>query len=609
MAKYVDDSGLRTYTNNVKALINVKADDLLYEDSKLYLLSNGEKITEGIEISGGGGGAEMFTLTTSMPTDQSYSKDDTVVLTCNFQTPNNAKNAVVRYFINGVQRDTQTITNVGNFSRDITSLLGDGSNQVEVRVTDAYSQTDTLLFNITIVVLSISSTFDSSVTYTSDVIFRYTPVGEVTKTVHFKLDGVETTETVTSSGRQLTKTLELTNGVHTFEVWCTATVNSNTITSNKLKYEIMFTDNSSILIASEFDGTTFKQGENITIPFSVYDPSSLYADVNVYIDGTLVSEMSVDRTRHYWNGSISTVGESTITFTCGDVHRDFDVTITEVVIPIEPVEENLALFLTAKGRTNYDLDKEDWDYEDIHCTLSNFNFNTNGWINNSLVINAGASVTIPYQIFVGDLRTTGKTIEFEFSVSDVLNYNTTVISCFSGNRGIQVNAQNALLKSEQSEVEVKFKEDEVIRLSFVIENRNAHRLIYTYMNGIISGLAQYPVDDDFAQSSPVNISLTANNCTLKVNTIRIYDADLSEQDMLNNWIYDTPDINEKIDRYNRNNIYDSYGNILYNNILAQIPIMTITGDLPSVKGDKKKVHVVYEDKQNPDNSFDMNNVT
>jgi hypothetical protein len=79
--------------------------------------------------------------------------------------------------------------------------------------------------------------------------------------------------------------------------------------------------------------------------------------------------------------------------------------------------------------------------------------------------------------------------------------------------------------------------------------------------------------------------------------------------MLNNYIADTSNLTEKLALYTANNIHDAYGNILYNKLINQIPIMTITGDLPSAKGDKKLVTIEYENQADSTRDFSMAYVT
>ena len=67
-----------------------------------------------------------------------------------------------------------------------------------------------------------------------------------------------------------------------------------------------------------------------------------------------------------------------------------------------------------------------------------------------------ARVSIPYKPFATDFRATGKTIEIEFATRDILDYETPVISCYAGNRGLLITPQKATLKSEQSEISMQY---------------------------------------------------------------------------------------------------------------------------------------------------------
>lgn len=121
-----------------------------------------------------------------------------------------------------------------------------------------------------------------------------------------------------------------------------------------------------------------------------------------------------------------------------------------------------------------------------------------------------ARLEIDYQPFASDFRTTGKTIEIEFATRDVLNYDAVIADWMSGGCGIQITAQKATLKSEQSEIGTQFKENEHVRIAFVVEKKNENRLIYIYINGIMTGATQYPEDDDFSQDTSGANGVIAN---------------------------------------------------------------------------------------------------
>ena len=601
---------LNRMQEEIDIALESRANGMLYnpETKTLYLTCDGEVISEGTDISNGEW-QKMVTLTNMLPSDTLWvAKGLPAVISYLYEDLQNL-DGTVQYIVNNVVKYTGRIKSGYTVDFDLSEYLDDGYNYVQVQVTDLINSSNTLIYEVNTIALTISSTFDSSMAYTEPINFRYTPVGDLTKTIHFEVDGLEEVEQTDVSGRQLTKILQLSHGVHVLRVWESAVIGLNEVSSNILKYEVLYVDGNSTLISSDFEPRTFIQGETVNIPIIVYNPLALNTELEVYIDNELISSMTVGRNKFTYSRAIDKIGEVVISFVAGNTRRDFILNFEESQMDVEPVTENLQLFLTGTGRNNNDSDREIWEYEDIRCTLSGFNFVTNGWIDNALKISGGASVEIPLKIFAEDFRFNGKTIEIEFSTSNVLDYSTIVASCMSGNRGFQITSQNSVFKSEQSEVKVKFKEDEHIRLSFVVEPRSSNRLIYTYLNGIISGITQYPDDDDFSQITPVNITLGNVGCDVSIYNIRVYDTALTHYDMLNNYIADTANVSEKLRLYTANNIYDSYGNILYNKLINQIPIMTITGNLPASKGDKKKVKVSYENQADSTRNFEMDGVT
>ena len=62
-----------------------------------------------------------------------------------------------------------------------------------------------------------------------------------------------------------------------------------------------------------------------------------------------------------------------------------------------------------------------------------------------------------------------------------------------------------------------------------------------------------------------------------------------------------------LNRYNRNNVYDEYGNIVIEKLPANLPYLVITGALPTYKGNKLKVSGRYVDPLHPEKSFSFAN--
>lgn len=520
------------------------------------------------------------------------------------------------YNVNGVRVATLPVEQ-GVVAWDCTKHLTPGDNTITVSVTDAYSVNRMLTFTVQIVALSISSTFDEFQPYTGDIPFRYTPVGAITKNVIFKLDGgVIATVPTTANNRQMTQTVPAqTHGGHVLEVYIEAVVGDRTVRSNVLRYGLAcyVPGNSTPVIASSFNESAAGQYDTLTVPFFVYNPAASTASVVLSANGAVVSERIVNRTRQVWNYRADTAGRLTLGIAAGSVSKSFTLEITASEIDVSAETEHLQLYLTAAGRSNNEAHPEQWANGGIAAVLTGFNFVTNGWTADekgvvSLKVSGDARVAIPMKIFGDDFKTTGKTIEFELSTTDVVDYNAIVVSCMNGGRGIEITAQSASLRSEQSFINTRFKEDERVRVSFVIEDRTGSRLIYTYIDGIASGVVQYPTDDNFMQPKPADIVIGSNDCTVCIHNIRVYESALNSFQMLDNCIADMDDMQEKIAMYTRNQIFDTYGDVSYPKVMEHIPGLTIIGDLPTFKGDKKTVVLVYEDRRDPLRSWRAENV-
>lgn len=513
----------------------------------------------------------------------------------------------------------------GDVSIDLSKYAGVGSNVIKINIADTYGNSRTINFSVTVVELSITSSFDSSVPYSGPIVFPYTPMGNVSKTVYFILDEgtarerIDTATTSVSNRQQSYTILQQPHGAHTLRCYFESEINGQTVRSNELYFEIICIDplSSEPIITSNFKTSEVSQYTPIHIDYTVYDPLSMVSNVVIAVNNEVVSTLTdVDRTSHVFDYRPVEVGTLVITIASGEEVRGFTINVTESEIQVEAEKESLALYLTSSGRSNDEAASEraQWNYESIHSTMSNFNWTSNGWQHDSegtpvLRVSGDARVTIPYKIFGTDFRGTGKTVEIEFATSTVVDYDAVILSCFSGDRGLTITPQKATIKSEQSEISMQYKENEHVRLSFVVEKRSENRLVYCYVNGIMSAVVQYPNDDDFAQANPVDITIGSNDCAIDIYCIRVYDNDLNRGQILDNWIADTQILEDMIARYNRNNVYDEYGNIVVSKLPGDLPYMIHEAEqLPQYKGDKKTIKVEYTDPIHAEKSFTASGV-
>ena len=565
-----------------------------------------------IELSGGGSGNTNQSETIT-PLEANVAVGKPVLLEYEFKSKSSGK-GTAKLFINGTLKSSKIITK-GINSFDITEFVKEGSNFFTVTITDSSNSTVTFDYIINGVKLTLKTTFNESYIYTGDVTYTYTVIGAGTKTLTFILDDEELDSfDVRSSGEQAKYIITgLTHGAHLLKVLATTVVSGITIESNELMSQILYAEDGVMtpIVSSSFSKTEAIEGELLAIDYIIYDPAGTTATAYLQVNDETPTEILVDRTKHYWNIAKYPIGEVTFRIGCGDISVEKVVMVEKLEMDIEPVEDDLILYLSAANRSNAELDgvREIWSYEDISCELQNLNWVSNGWMNNTLKLTGEAIGYIPLEIFGSDPKIAGRTIEIEFATHNITNYSNVLLSCFTENKGIQITATEAMLKSEQEEVKVRFKEDEKVRVSFVIEASNDNRLIRTYVNGILSGIAQYDTSDNFQQGAPVGITLNEGKEEIDIYTIRVYDIALSSRQILNNYICDLTDVSEKIAEYQANNVYDLYGSISMAKIKSMIPILTITGELPPVKGTKKIVSTTYEDPLNPSLNFNTDNCT
>lgn len=103
-------------------------------------------------------------------------------------------------------------------------------------------------------------------------------------------------------------------------------------------------------------------------------------------------------------------------------------------------------------------------------------------------------------------------------------------------RGFEITPQAASIRSQQSLLSTQYKEDEHIRIAFVVEPNTAdkNRIIWMYINGVASGAMQYPSDDIFKQESPSYITIGSSEAIVDIYNIRIYNSALTNKQVVNN---------------------------------------------------------------------------
>ena len=265
------------------------------------------------------------------------------------------------------------------------------------------------------------------------------------------------------------------------------------------------------------------------------------------------------------------------------------VTAEESSVPhIDTEDSSLQLYLSSQDRSNDDDNREIWEYNDIRCSFENFNWASNGWIpdedgNTCLRLTNGAKLTIPFAPFSyantgGGAQRTGKTLEFVFKVRNVRDENGIIIQAASwDNNGklttgivstgtkftMNTNGLTNFMSSEEEAnltekeresynlrngLRAYLAEDTRIHVAYAIQSTADNRLIYTYVNGVISGLVQYASTDSILDMgvNPSNIVVDSRYADIDLYAIRVYSKYLGDSLMLNNYAADLPTDEERV---------------------------------------------------------------
>ena len=590
-------------------------------------------LTEWVISSGGGSGGGRVSVALTTGTSYTVALGSIIDVGIRFKSGETDKGSAYVY-VNGALKVTKPL-NKGDNSFDLGTYVKAGENTIVIKCADNAGNTTTLPeIIVTAVSLTLTSVFDDNNYYYGESFrYDYRVSGGGSTEVTFKIDNtVVGTQTINANGGTQVFNVPISNvavGVHTFTVTASVTVGEETITATKLYNLIIIAENSTeIIIKSEINRTAATEGEPVNIKYTVYDlkditlPNPTFNPVNVerYVNGALVATVSdVSGIAKPWNyvcyandiidGSTK-LKLKVVTSDGRTKEVEYTVAVTELDISVD-IASNAVIALDSKNRNNESADKEVWQSGNVSVTLSNFTWGiTNGWLadeNNIsfLRLNGSARAIIPYKLFTNDLISTGAAIEFTFRTSNISNALTSVISCFNNNIGLNVYPNSCeLITSSSRKVSTKYKEDEKITIAFVIEQSGTAEIncIKTYVNGVLSGLTPYVAGaDKLKQNTPVNITLGSSDCTLDIYSIRIYNTELTDSQVVQNYMTELSP-SDLLYKYPRNNIIKNQ-QIDYDSVKHLIPTMVIIGKMPTSKIETDNLPLVDVSFYNPHTGF------
>ena len=162
-------------------------------------------------------------------------------------------------------------------------------------------------------------------------------------------------------------------------------------------------------------------------------------------------------------------------------------------------------------------------------------------------------------------------------------------------------------------IETEYKSDENVRIAFVINRSTGstyQRMSFIYANGILSRGDKWALTDSYTSDALLKFQAT-DDAEVSLKSIRIYDDALSSDNVLNNYILYRDTVEEMMEVYDRNDVYEENRDIFSpTKMSSRLPVMIVTGDIPTLENTSDKdtqitVDIEYTNLQDPSRSFKM----
>ena len=526
---------------------------------------------------------------------------------------------------------------------NVDGYLKEGANRITIGIVGQTTLAATTV-GVTYQVVNLTLTDDTDITAVYDLsdgsktlAVPFTMSGYGTKIVEWYLDGValefekHTDEVVdtTSSRIKYIPLVDLARGTHYIEFRAYTVIENEKFYSKVLHRDIII-ENSSLMDMSPIIALAYEKeepddtGVNLVqyvpydLRFAVHNPvNPVSTTVEVYLGNALLTSLeSVNGIVNTYPLMSSETGVKAIRLVTSGIEYVLEAFVEETAMNIQEITAALELGFSAVGRTNNSAGKGTWAGNGHTATLTGFNFTqTSGWVDNKLLLQSGASINFDYAPLADKSTETGKTLEFEFASSAVSDDTAVLCDLRNGSgTGILITACEAKITSRGGvSLSVKYKSEENTRISFVINKAAGvtnKGLVLIYIDGILSGAANFGSSDDFVSDVLLSFAGTAKSEIL-LKQIRVYNTALSADQILNNYTLYRDTTEEMLAVYDRNDVYEE-GTVDFSidRLQGQLPVMLVTGDIPTLENTTNKdtqitVDIDYHNLQDPSRSFTM----
>lgn len=474
----------------------------------------------------------------------------------------------------------------------------------------------------------------------------FTISGQGTKVVNWYIDSIKQNfikdeDEIIDNTSSRTKYLDITglnDGVHTLQIQAVTTVDGEQYSSNILYREFVINNNENsdkVYIITKYiipqeNGIKEVESDNVLydiqqyidykLEFAVYNCNKpAYTSVEIYINNELQTTINAGN-EELQNYTFTQYVPQDITLKLKAATSEYNIKgkVKGSSLNLSEITNGLELAFSGTGKSNSSADKNVWNYNNYQGEFNKFLWNeVSGWIDNSLYIASNSSFGINYAPLGNSPEVTGRTIEISFRTLNVSDDDAIICDLTNNGIGLKITASEATLTSREGVVvSTKFKSEEDVRISFVINRRTGSTnkgLAFIYIDGILSGAKKFAISDSFESSTEFLIK-GLSEAEVKLYQLRTYNIALSHDQILNNFILYQKTVKDLQEVYYRNDVLEDNSSALSVDKLERtLPVMIVTGNIPVLeKTNNKKeqitVDIDYYNLQDPTKSFTARNV-
>lgn len=549
------------------------------------------------------GEAGIVTISVKKATDNSYEKVKTMLV------PSNT---------------VQTV--------DVTEYLGDSNNLIRISGEGETTgkTAENLAFTVVRSSLSIQSNFQWWVPQTAgSITIPYYVGGSIDKVLHVTVTGKNYSKSYSKAlGNQpylesvATIIIEhpITAGVYTISAHASS-ADGNFSTHNYEMQAIFIKegDAGQFMAVNNIAVMATNYGENAFFDYAVYDSGRSTASATFYIkkDGASIYEAALDSlataTKHTLSAplEVTTNDSNNFYIAVGAVGKDGVVLLPDLMFEVDnsysfAAFPDAAFYMNPKTRDNSQSNRlsiiNEVDGKEYPATWDGMNWGSDGYQTvdgvKVLRIFAGSSVDIPYAPFEKEAARVGKTLELDFLVNNVVDYDDTVLGIVKDLTaswlGVKIFPDKAMVFSSLQGIEndqsLKFEDKTRLRLTIVVMpdayGNAGFNLVMVYVNGTKNREFAYSNTDSFQNNSGIHIG--SESADIDTYALRIYNEALSSSAVHQNYTNLLNSIEEKKAFHEKNDVYASNGvDIDIEKVKKRCNVIEFEGEIPSKSNPNK----------------------